>query len=254
MSRRVSMARNYARTLPSAIKSSLCKIPQNDPNAVKPKRFLPSTRPSLQDFQTSPATSGKSLTGWRNHPSTRPSLQDAAAPADDRARAVSRDCARNTRGAPTGRRTSTPGDARPSSAAPAPGSTDSRDHWIAWLAASVACARAGMPASGKTAAWALVDVAGTSGRTMRIVGTPWTAPDRRTFHSLPNKTHGRHRQPKRRGDSAYINGGSILVSRGGLKSVSAEARSLGWLYCSGWHALTPCPNVLWRPRRAEIHA
>ena len=70
-----------------------------------------------------------------------------------------------------------------------------------------------MSAPDKTAARELVDAAGTFDRMTRIGGTPWTAPDRRTFHSVPQKNR-RRRQLKRRSDSAYINGGSLPMSRG----------------------------------------
>lgn len=197
-----------------AIKSSLCKIARNDRKAMKAKRFQPSTRPSLQDSQTSPASAGKSLTQRRIHPSTRPSLQDAAAPAVDRARAAARDCARNTRDDPADRPASTPGAARPSSVGPAPGSSGSPDRSPAWLAASGACARAGTPSPHKTAGQELADVAGTSGRTMRTGGTPWMAPDRRTFHSVPNNARRRCRRALHGRASAYSRRGSNPVSRG----------------------------------------
>jgi len=185
-----------------AIKSSLCKIDQNHPNVMKAKRFPPSTRPSLQDPQASPASTGKSLTEWRIHPSTRPSLQDAVARAADRARAAGRDCAGNTRGDRAGSPASTAGAARSTSGGPAPGSGGSPDRAHAWLAASAACVRAGTPSPHKTAAQELADVAETAGRTLRTGGTPWMAPDRRSFHSVPNKARGRRRRTMRSSVSA----------------------------------------------------
>jgi hypothetical protein len=168
------------------MKSSLCKMHLTDPNPIKAKRFLPSTRPSLQDSQTSPASDGKCPREWRIHPSTRPSLQDASVPAVDRVRAAACDCARNTRDDPADSPASTPGAAHPNSVAPAPGSSGSPDRSPVWPAASGACARAGTPSPHKTAARQLADATGTSGRTMRTGGTPWLAPHRRTCHSVPN--------------------------------------------------------------------
>ena len=54
-------------------------------------------------------------------------------------------------------------------------------------------------------------------------GTPWTAPDRRTFHSVQNEVGNRYRRANPTAENSdQINQGSIPMSRDGSTTMSAE--------------------------------
>jgi len=152
---------------------------------LKARRFLPSTRPSLQAPRPPPGSAGKCLTAQANHALTRSSLQARVrAAAGRRAAVAGRGCARGTRDACGDTRASNRDGARPRRAGPGPGSPGRRDPRVGASSATAVDARAGSPTMSSSTGRGFAHADGRPGHKQRSACSAWTdPPGRRTIHT-----------------------------------------------------------------------